>query len=187
MADRADDGTVVGCNFCARNFSTEILYTDEDVIAVANLRNAGAAHWLLMPLKHIRDIEVLGKEHLPMLQKLDTLKHTLLSRHYPTTPAYSILSGYHRGQRPTGFSTFQFPDIISVHHLHLHVIVEPSWFASVLKYPWWFPWMWVSDEWVLSRLKGEGEAVSEVVGVEEGEREGEGESGVVEEAKRLRG
>jgi hypothetical protein len=110
-----------------------------------------------------------------LVKKLDTLKHTLLSRHYPTTPAYSILSGYHRGQRPTGFSTFQFPDIISVHHLHLHVIVEPGWFARVLKYPWWFPWMWVSDEWVLRKLKGEGEAVVEVVeeGVGEAKQLGE--------------
>ena len=66
---------------------------------------------------------------------------------------------------------FQFPDIISVHHLHLHVIIEPSWFAWLLKYPWWFPWMWVSDEWVLKKLEGDKSVVSEVA-VEGGDQGG---------------
>lgn len=35
-------------------------------MVIEDIRIAGTAHWLIMPTRHVRDIEVLGSEDLPM-------------------------------------------------------------------------------------------------------------------------
>ncbi|KAI9857966.1 MAG: hypothetical protein M1813_007935 [Trichoglossum hirsutum] len=151
MADTTDEKLAV-CTFCERKFSKGVLYVDEDVIAIENRRSAGTAHWLLMPTGHIRDIESLTEADLPLLHKLDALKTTLLARHHPGLPSSSVHAGYHRGRRPAGLGPLVLPDIVSVHHLHLHVIVEPRCLLRWCKYPAWLPLMWVSDESVRRKL-----------------------------------
>jgi len=79
-------------------------------------------------------------------------KQTLLQEHYPNIDPVSIHTGYHRGHRPL-FGVWGFPDIISVHHLHLHVIIEPRPMQKWLKYPAWNPLMWINDDDVLARAK----------------------------------
>ena len=44
------------------------------------------------------------------------------------------------------------PDIVSVHHLHLHVIVEPKLVLRIFKYPAWFRFMWMSDKKVMAEM-----------------------------------
>lgn len=48
------------------------------------------------------------------------------------------------------------PDIVSVHHLHLHVIVEPRLVLRVFKYPAWLRFMWVGDERVMGEVAARG-------------------------------
>ena len=84
---------------------------------------------------------------------MDTVKELLLKEHYPTTPRPAVHSGYHRGRRQFIGSVF-WPDIVSIHHLHLHVIVDIRWGLRFYKYPNWLPWMWVSDKEVLRRVEG---------------------------------
>lgn len=47
-----------------------------------------------------------------------------------------------------------WPDIVSVHHLHLHVIVEPGFWLWMFKYPRWLPLMWCEDWEVVERARG---------------------------------
>lgn len=73
-------------------------------------------------------------------------------------PRSDVYTGYHRGHRALGglFGTFGWPDIVSIHHMHLHVIVQPYWYTPWFKYPFWLPIMWVSDAWVWRRLNSAG-------------------------------
>ena len=83
------------------------------------------------------------------VKKLDEVKELLLKRHCPAVPRSSIHCGYHRGRRQL-IGPIILPDIVSVHHLHLHVIVEPNIFLKFFKYPAWFRFMWKSDEKVIA-------------------------------------
>jgi hypothetical protein len=92
----------------------------------------------------------------------------LLEEKYSNIAPSEIYTGYHRGHRPLGgwFGSFGAPDIISVQHLHLHVIIQPYWHCTWLRYPFWFPLMWVSAESVLARWNSE--AMAEVEGGPDG-------------------
>ena len=87
----------------------------------------------------------------PAVDKLDEVKELLLKRHCPNVPRSSIHCGYHRGRRYL-VGPIVLPDIVSVHHLHLHVIVEPRAVLRVFKYPAWFRFMWMSDEKVMAEM-----------------------------------
>lgn len=149
---------------------------DDDLLVVENHRSAGDAHWLMMPRsthhRHIRDIEALTERDIPLckysamrrkhieltgdaigVEAMDGLKKDLLRQHYPNVKPGDVLSGYHRGRR-TLFGRIVLPDIISVHHLHLHVIVRPRPIARFFKYPFWLSFMWMSDRSLLHRLQG---------------------------------
>jgi hypothetical protein len=65
----------------------------------------------------------------------------------------NIAAGYHRGRRPF-LGTIYYPDIVSVHHLHLHVIVQPHLLKRLFKYPPWLPLLWKSDTAVMRQAKG---------------------------------
>lgn len=54
-----------------------------------------------------------------------------------------------------GTGGVHWPDIVSVHHVHLHVIVEPRPLLWLFKYPPWLPLMWKSDDAVLRRWEAE--------------------------------
>ncbi|PHH75855.1 hypothetical protein CDD80_2020 [Ophiocordyceps camponoti-rufipedis] len=111
------------CIFCDRRNFAAIVYEDADLIAVENTRLAGQYHWLIMPKAHIRDVEALSHHHLALVQAMDAVKKLLL-RKCPEVPEPSaVLAGYHRGRRPLLANAF-YPDIVSIHHLHLHVITS---------------------------------------------------------------
>ena len=82
---------------------------------------------------------------------MNDTKNNLLKAHYPTISSSALLCGYHRGRRRL-FGPIFLPDIISVHHLHLHVIVEPRPILRIFKYPAWFSPMWVSDQKVMASV-----------------------------------
>lgn len=85
---------------------------------------------------------------------MEKAKDNLLKENCPDVLQSDIHIGYHRGHRPLSgvTGTFGAPDIVSIHHLHLHVIVQPYWYLRFFKYPAWFPGMWVSDKWLLAKL-----------------------------------
>ncbi|KAI0854593.1 hypothetical protein F4860DRAFT_508115 [Xylaria cubensis] len=141
------------CIFCDRANFGSIVYEDEDLIAIDNIRPAGQFHWLIMPKLHIiRDIEALDDGHIPLLQAMDAVKNTLLEQELSELPPPSvILAGYHRGRRPLVHSVY-YPDIVSIHHLHLHVIVRPRIAMWLFKYPTWLPLMWKSDATVMQEI-----------------------------------
>ncbi|KAI0872177.1 hypothetical protein GGS24DRAFT_468533 [Hypoxylon argillaceum] len=141
------------CIFCDRaNFNT-IVFEDDSVIAIENLHLGGQFHWLIMPKAHgIRDIEALSHQHLALLKEMDQVKKHLVDKYCSGIPDSAIISGYHRGRRPLVGKVY-YPDIISIHHLHLHVIVKPRWILRLFKYPAWLPLMWKSDVTVMREVQ----------------------------------
>ena len=85
------------------------------------------------------------------VEKMDRFKKTLLRERYPSISSSDIHSGYHRGHRPV-VGNFGYPDIISIPHLHLHVIIKPSLLLKYTKYGSFISQIFVSDDWVLKRL-----------------------------------
>lgn len=83
---------------------------------------------------------------------MDAVKNQLIDERCPDVPRLSIIAGYHRGRRRL-FGNIFYPDIISIHHLHLHVIVQPSLLLRLFKYPSWLPLMWKSDDTLIQEIK----------------------------------
>ncbi|KAL7792783.1 hypothetical protein V8C43DRAFT_282446 [Trichoderma afarasin] len=142
------------CDFCDHTkFERIITYDDlPEIMAVENRTRAGKNHWLIMPIEHIRDIENLSPAHLELLRSMNDLKHRLLNEHDPDVPPSEIHSGYHRGRWQLIWNIY-YPDTISIHHLHLHVIVRPQFLKKWFKYPPWLPLMWKSDEKLLREVE----------------------------------
>lgn len=87
------------------------------------------------------------------VKALEVVKEKLLRKHFPNIQCSAVLAGFHRGRRHF-YGPVIFPDIVSIHHLHLHVIIEPFLTMALFKYPSWFPLMWVSDRDIMERVKG---------------------------------
>ncbi len=83
---------------------------------------------------------------------MNEVKQQLLQQYCPDVPLSDIHSGYHRGRRPL-IGTIYYPDIVSIHHLHLHVIVKPRTILKLFKYPPWLPLMWKSDARVMQEVE----------------------------------
>ena len=81
---------------------------------------------------------------------MDEAKEILLKDHYPDIPRASVHCGYHRGRRQL-IGPIILPDIVSIHHIHMHVIIEPRGILKFFKYPAWFRPMWISDERVMTK------------------------------------
>ncbi|KAL7784323.1 HIT-like domain-containing protein [Trichoderma ceciliae] len=141
------------CTFCDRANFASIVYEDDQIVVIDNRRRAGQMHWLIMPKLHlVRDIENLNATHLDLLHSMNEVKHRLLQERCLGISSSAIHSGYHRGRRPLIGSIF-YPDIVSVHHLHLHVIIRPHLLLLWIKYPPWLPLMWKSDDKVLQEIE----------------------------------
>jgi hypothetical protein len=76
-----------------------------------------------------------------------------IQENFPDVPKSRIHCGFHRGRRP--FLFFMLPDIVSIHHLHLHLIILPGWLVWLLKYPAWNPFMWLSLDKVIKKLQAQ--------------------------------
>jgi len=85
---------------------------------------------------------------------MDAVKQRLIEQYCPDASPSTVHSGYHRGRRPL-LGCIYYPDIVSIHHLHLHVIVRPRLVMKMFKYPRWLPLMWKSDAAVMREITRE--------------------------------
>ncbi|KAI1206317.1 HIT-like protein [Annulohypoxylon truncatum] len=146
------------CVFCDRSkFESNIVHEDDNLIAINNIRNAGMYHWIIMPKSHDwRDIEGLEPQDAHLVQSMIKVKKHLLEKHCPMVSPTDVHTGFHRGRRVL-LGDIYWPDIISIHHLHMHVIVEPQFWLKFFKYPPWLSLMWKSEEQVERELNGKQE------------------------------
>ena len=86
-------------------------------------------HLDCIPADVYKDITVLTRDHIPMLETLYKLgRDELVSRRVPWIP----------NDRPIDeFITAGFNCPVSVHHLHLHMVLGPYYHRSIFTYPRW--------------------------------------------------
>ncbi|KAF3192683.1 hypothetical protein TWF788_000288 [Orbilia oligospora] len=127
------------CNAALSNYHTQHIYFD-DIISHTN-------YFTCFDVKD---------------RKMLAVREQLLAVHYPDlTPAtryHRLRTGFHRGRRDlhlVGPFKFHVPDVISVKHLHLHVIVDVDSTIRGMKYPLWNELIFAKSELVLKRLEDE--------------------------------
>ena len=86
-----------------------------------------------------------------VVKEMNKVKDELLETHFSAMPRSSVHCGYHRGRRYL-IEPVILSDIVSIHHLHLHIIVEPKIALRIFKYPGWFLFMWKSDKKVMVKI-----------------------------------
>ncbi|ORX58955.1 histidine triad nucleotide-binding protein 3-like protein [Hesseltinella vesiculosa] len=104
------------CIFCdvteANGF--RIVHQTDDLIAFHDRSPAGQMHVLIVPRKHIKNMNHLKKDDAALLRSMMALGHTLLEENgYDLKDKAQYRLGFHR------------PPFNSVQHLHLHVIGLP--------------------------------------------------------------
>lgn len=101
-----------------------------------------------------------------LVEAMDRLEQHILQTQYPQFSPSDIHSGYHRGRRPL-VGDIYYPDIISVHHLHRHVIIKPTFFAKYFKYSKCIPLLWKSTDMVSEEVRARAKEASVTEAAEE--------------------
>lgn len=83
---------------------------------------------------------------------MDEVKNKLIDEHCSDAQRSTVVTGYHMGRRPL-IGSLYYPDIICVHNLHLHVIIEPKTMPRLFRYPAWLPLMWKSQDAVMREVQ----------------------------------
>lgn len=111
------------CKFCQIIKNAETLsYLDDKVAIFDDSRPAAQYHLLMCPVEHIKSINTLKKEHLPLLEYMKSKALEIIKKKMDKNGEIfdesNLLIGFHRV-----LST-------SIDHLHMHVFILP------FKNPW---------------------------------------------------
>ena len=105
------------CKFCkiinnAENLKKKILFQDEKVIMFSDYRPICEVHLQCIPKIHIKNINSLTKEHIPLLLHMKEVAKKFLIDSYKAKEN-EIVMGFH------------IPPWNSVDHLHMHCMKPP--------------------------------------------------------------
>ena len=90
-----------------------ILYEDEDIVLFKDKSPVAKIHLLCIPKKHIKNINYLTSEEIPLLLKMK--KHAL---------DYILKNNQNITDKDVNFG-FHIPPFNVINHIHMHCIVEP--------------------------------------------------------------
>jgi len=105
------------CKFCkiinnAENLKKKILFQDEKVIMFSDYRPICEVHLQCIPKIHIKNINSLTKEHIPLLLHMKEVAKKFLIDSYKAKEN-EIVMGFH------------IPPWNSIDHLHMHCMKPP--------------------------------------------------------------
>ncbi|KAL2084611.1 hypothetical protein ACEWY4_020129 [Coilia grayii] len=107
------DKKCIFCKIVNKEMSTELLYSDEEVSCFKDIKPGAPHHYLVVPSKHVGNCKSLGKEHIPLVERMvETGKEILQMNNI--TDFSDVRFGFH------------WPPFCSVAHLHLHVLAPVS-------------------------------------------------------------
>ena len=103
----------MSCPFCqiiTRQLPAQILYEDEQVIAIQDIRPIAPVHLLILPKEHIQSVNELEPAHEAIAGHMFTVARQLALQFGVAESGYRLMvnTGAHGGQ--------------SVFHLHMHLI-----------------------------------------------------------------
>ncbi|XP_074590872.1 bifunctional adenosine 5'-phosphosulfate phosphorylase/adenylylsulfatase HINT4-like isoform X1 [Curcuma longa] len=138
------------CQISRGSTSTDLLFSDEMVVAFRDIRPAAFRHYLVIPVKHIPTVKHLYRsaEDHQLVNHMLNVGKILLERDAPQ-------SNYRFG--------FHQPPFYSVDHLHLHCLALPfipSW--KRMKYSSAGPFGFLEVDKLLAKLRPVSESSSQV-------------------------
>lgn len=98
------------CQIAAGEIPSEILYQDEEIIAIRDINPQAPKHLLVMPRLHIPSLADVTDDHIPLIGRLVTVANQLAEREGIAQSGYRIVTncGPDAGQ--------------AIPHLHLHLL-----------------------------------------------------------------
>ena len=110
---KVDDGDKF-CRFCdiVKNKPEQKLYEDDKVCMFFNRTQIAYVHMQCIPKIHIKNINSLTYEHIPLLLYMKEIAIKFLTKKY-NIESKIIIMGFH------------IPPFNSVEHLHMHCIIPP--------------------------------------------------------------
>ncbi|CAG8575365.1 13683_t:CDS:2, partial [Acaulospora morrowiae] len=125
------------CIFCkiasGNDASTTLLYNDESVVAFKDISPAAEHHFLVIPKKHIKNINELKKDDNELVKNMKETGLKLISEKLGESQSSITSTEYLIG--------FVSPPFNSVAHMHMHVLTKPItcwWPRSVVFGRWIF-------------------------------------------------
>ncbi|KAJ4950795.1 hypothetical protein NE237_027627 [Protea cynaroides] len=109
----AGAGPCVFCQIARSSTSTQLLHSDEKVVAFQDINPSAFKHYLVIPVEHISTVKDLQRrmEDYQLVSHMLDVGQTLLRRDAPDSKQYRF--GFHQ------------PPLNSVNHLHLHCLALP--------------------------------------------------------------
>jgi histidine triad (HIT) family protein len=98
------------CRIISGEIQSDILYQDEEVIAIRDINPQAPTHFLVLPKSHIASLAQLGADQKPLLGHLVHVANELAKKEGVSDKGYRLVinSGAEAGQE--------------VPHLHLHLL-----------------------------------------------------------------
>jgi histidine triad (HIT) family protein len=98
------------CRIISGEIQSDILYQDEEVIAIRDINPQAPTHFLVLPKSHIASLAQLGADQKPLLGHLVHVANELAKKEGISDKGYRLVinSGAEAGQE--------------VPHLHLHLL-----------------------------------------------------------------
>ncbi|XP_042503851.1 bifunctional adenosine 5'-phosphosulfate phosphorylase/adenylylsulfatase HINT4-like isoform X3 [Macadamia integrifolia] len=129
----AGAGPCVFCQIASSSTSTQLLHSDEKVVAFQDINPSAFKHYLVIPVEHISTVKDLQRRmaDYQLVSHLLDVGQTLLHRDAPDSKQYSSyliklinrMSCLHTCH--TSRFGFHQPPFNSVNHLHLHCLALP--------------------------------------------------------------
>lgn len=92
---------------------TELLFADDVVSCFRDIKPGAPHHYLVVPSKHVGNCKSLGKEHIPLVERMVQTGKEMLQKNN-MVDLDDVRFGFH------------WPPFCSVSHLHLHVLAPAS-------------------------------------------------------------
>lgn len=98
------------CQIAAREIPSELLYEDDELIAFRDINPQTAVHILIVPRKHVADLNELSDEDTPIIGRMTIVAKALAQKEGIAEKGYRITAncGAEAGQ--------------VVPHLHMHLL-----------------------------------------------------------------
>jgi len=102
------------CVFC--NYKTQkVVVEGETLVLFEDIKPMAKHHFLCIPKEHIKNINSLTKEHIPMLKQMKEMAIEYLTKTFKDEGVTKDIIKF----------GFHVPPFTSIPHLHMHCIVPP--------------------------------------------------------------
>ena len=111
------------CVFCEYQTQKVVLENDK-LVLFEDIAPMSKHHYLCIPKEHIKDINSLTKEDIPMLEQMKDMASNYLIETYADegVTKENIIFGFH------------IPPFTSISHLHMHCVIPPynNWYYVLM-------------------------------------------------------